>query len=91
MLLQILRSLESLPTEVTFVWLQWNVHSDVRGDVVTFYSGGAALIPATREVEVVGAFATNMLLTNMFLDEGLVIVLVLRLRSMFGAEQRLSS
>ena len=50
MLLQILRTLVRLSTEVTFVWLQWDVDTDVGGDVVTLDSGGAARVPTTGEV-----------------------------------------
>ena len=50
MLLQILRTLECLSTEIAFVWLQWDVDADVGGDVVTLDSGGAARVPTTGEV-----------------------------------------
>jgi len=66
-LLEILRTLERLSAEVTFVWLQWNVDSDVRGDVVALDGGGSALIPATGQVEVVGALASNVLLADVLL------------------------
>lgn len=66
MFLQVLRTLEGFTTEVTFVRLQWNVNSNVRGDMVTLHSGGAALIPATREIEVVCALTANVLLANVF-------------------------
>jgi hypothetical protein len=66
-LLQILGTLEGLSTEVTLVWLQWDVNSNVRGDMVTFYRCGPARIPATGEVQVVGTFSPNMLLTDMLL------------------------
>jgi hypothetical protein len=65
-LLQVLGTLEGLSTEVTFVRLEWNVYSDVRGDVVTLHGSGPALIPTTSEVEVVCALSTNMLLANVF-------------------------
>lgn len=65
-LLQILRTLESLSTEVTFVRLEWDVDSDVRSDMVTLYGSSAALIPTTGEVKVICAFATDMLLANVF-------------------------
>jgi hypothetical protein len=41
-LLEILRTLEGLSTEVTFVRLQWYVDTDMRSDVVTLDSGGSA-------------------------------------------------
>jgi hypothetical protein len=50
MLLQILRTLERLSTEVTFVWFQRDVDTDVGGDVVTLDSGGAARVPTTGAV-----------------------------------------
>lgn len=66
-LLQILGTLEGLSTEVTFVRLEWDMDSDVRGDVITLHGGGTALIPTTGEIEVVCALATNVLLANVFL------------------------
>jgi hypothetical protein len=50
MFLQILRTLERLFTGITFVRLQWDVNTDVGGDMVTLDSGGAARVPATGEV-----------------------------------------
>ena len=66
-LLQILRTLESLSTEIALVWLQGNVDSDVRSDVITLDGGGSALVPATGEVQVVGALAADMALANVIL------------------------
>jgi hypothetical protein len=63
-LLQVLRTLEGLPTEVAFVRLQWNVDSDVGGDVVTLDSCGSALIPSAGQVEVVRTLAADMLLAD---------------------------
>jgi hypothetical protein len=68
MFLQILWTLESLATEITLVWLQGHMNTDVRGDVVTLDRGGSASVPTTGEVEVVGALATNMSLTDMILE-----------------------
>jgi len=67
-LLQILRSLECLSTEVTLVRLQGNMDSDVGGDVITLDSGGSALVPSTGQVKVVGTLATDMFLTDVFLS-----------------------
>jgi hypothetical protein len=66
-LLQILGSLESLTAEVALVRLQGNVNTNVRRDVVTLYSSGAAVAPLAGQVEVVGALTTNMALTNVVL------------------------
>lgn len=43
--------------------------ADVRRDVITLDSGGSAGIPLASEIQVVGAFASNMFLTNVFLGE----------------------
>jgi len=67
-LLEILGALERLAAEVTLVRLQGHVHADMRCDVVALDSGGTASIPLAREIEVVGALATNMLLTDVFLN-----------------------
>jgi len=67
-LLEILRTLECLTTEVTFVGLQGYMDSNVGGNVVTLHCSGAARVPTTSQVQVVGAFATNMLFTNMLLQ-----------------------
>jgi hypothetical protein len=72
-LLQILRTLEGLATEVALVRLQWDVDTNVRGDVITLDGGGPALVPTTGEVEVVCALATNVLLANVFLIKRLVL------------------
>ena len=53
MFLEILRAFESLATKFAFVRLQGNVNSDMRGDVVAFDGGGAALTPCAGQVEVV--------------------------------------
>lgn len=67
MLLEILRTLKRFSTEVTLMWLQRNVNTDMRRDVVAFDGGGPALVPATSEVQVVGTLSTDMLLTDVFL------------------------
>jgi hypothetical protein len=66
--LQILGTFKRLATKVTFVRLQGDVNSDVGGDVVALDGGGPARIPTTGQVEVVGAFSSNMLLANVFLE-----------------------
>ena len=67
MLLEILRALEGLATEVTLVRLQRHMNTDMRGDVVTLDSGSPARIPHARQVKVVGALATDMLVADMVL------------------------
>jgi hypothetical protein len=42
MLLQVLRTLKRLATELTLVRLQGNVNTNVRGDVITLDSGSSA-------------------------------------------------
>lgn len=67
MLLEILRTLEGLSTEVTLVWLQGNVNTNVRGDVVALDRCGAARVPLASQVEVVGALPADVPLTNVVL------------------------
>jgi len=69
MLLQVLRALEGLATEVTFVRLQRYVHANVRGDVVTLDRRGTAISPLAGQIEVVGTFTANMSLANVVLVE----------------------
>ena len=67
MLLQVLRALERLSTEVALMRLQRDVDSDVGGDVIALDSSGAAGVPATRQIQVVCALASNVLLADMVL------------------------
>jgi hypothetical protein len=41
-LLQVLRTFEGFSTEITFVRLQWDVDSDMGGDMIALDSGGTA-------------------------------------------------
>jgi hypothetical protein len=66
-LLQILRTLESLATEVALVRLERYMDSNVRGDVITLDGGSVASTPLARQVQVVSAFASNMALADVFL------------------------
>ena len=66
-LLEILRTLERLSAEVALVWLQGNVNTNVRGDVVALDRCGAARVPLASQVEVVGALPPNVPLTNVVL------------------------
>jgi len=68
-LLQVLGTLEGFATEVALVRLQGNVNSDVGGDVVALDCSGTAVAPLTRKVEVVGAFAADMALAHMVIEE----------------------
>lgn len=67
MFLEILRTLEGFATKFAFVWFQGNMDSNVRGDVVAFDGGSAAATPLTRQVEVVGALAAHVSVTDVFL------------------------
>lgn len=69
-LLEILRPLERLAAENAFVWLEWHVNADVRGEMVALHGGGAASTPLARQVEIVGALATDMALADVVLVEG---------------------
>ena len=48
--------------------LEWDVDADVGRDVVTLDGGGAAGVPATGQIQVVGALASDVLLTDVFLE-----------------------
>lgn len=69
MLLQVLRALECLATEVAFVRFQRYVNTDVRGDVIALDGGGPTIAPLTGEVQIVCALATDVALADMILDE----------------------
>lgn len=69
MLLQILWAFECLAAKVAFVGFEWNVNTNVRGNMISLHRGGTATSPLTRQVEIVGALATNMTLADMFLQK----------------------
>lgn len=66
-LLQILGTLEGLAAELALVGLERNMNADVRGDVVALDGSGPARVPLAGEVQVVGALAADMALTQMLL------------------------
>lgn len=67
MLFEILRTLEGLAAEITLVWFKRDMHSNMGGDVIPFYGGGAAAAPLAGQVQVVGALATDMAFADVFL------------------------
>lgn len=67
MLLEILGALEGLSTKVALVWLQGNVDTNVRGDVVALNRCGTARVPLASQIEVVGALPTDVPLTDVIL------------------------
>lgn len=73
-LLQVLRTLKGLSTEITFVWLERDVDSNVGSDMVTLDSGGTARVPTTSEVQIVGALSSDMLLADVLLKGKLAMV-----------------
>lgn len=68
MLLQVLWSFKCFAAKVAFVRLEWNVHANVRSDVIALDGGGTAVSPLAGEVQVVGALSTDMPLANMILN-----------------------
>lgn len=66
-LLQILRALEGLSAEITFVRLERDMDPDMGCDMVAFYSSRATAAPLASQVEVVCALAANVTLANVFL------------------------
>lgn len=69
MLLQILRTLESLAAKVTLVRLERDMNSDVRGDVIALDGSSTTATPLAGQVEVICALTTNMTLANVFLPD----------------------
>ena len=67
MLLEILRPLEGLTTELASMRLEWYVNTDVRGDVIALYDSDTTVRPCASQVEIVGAFATNVGLADVVL------------------------
>jgi hypothetical protein len=66
-LFEILWSLECFATKVTLMWLEWNMDANVRGDVVSLDGSGTASTPLACEVEIVGAFASDVSFTYVVL------------------------
>lgn len=67
MLLKVLRPLEGLAAEFASMWLQGDVDTDVRGDVVALHNSDATITPSTGQIQVVGTLATDMALADMIL------------------------
>jgi hypothetical protein len=67
-LLQVLRALEGLATEVALVWLQGDMDANMGGDVIALDGGGVAVAPLAGQVQVVGALATDMALADVFVE-----------------------
>ena len=74
-LLQILRTLEGLSAEITFVWFEGDMDSDVGGDMIPLDGGGTARVPSTGEVQIVGAFSSDMLLADVVLEKSKLLVI----------------
>jgi hypothetical protein len=68
-LLEILRTLESLTAEIALMRFQRYMHADVRSDVVALNRGGAAVTPLAGQIQIVGALATDMALANVILQK----------------------
>lgn len=68
MLLQVLRTFEGFAAEVAFVRLERDVNADMRGDMIALHGGSGAITPTTRETQIVGALATDMSFTDVFLS-----------------------
>jgi hypothetical protein len=67
MLLEILRALEGLATELASMWLQRDVDTDVGGDMVALHNSDATISPSTGQIQIVSTLATNMALADMVL------------------------
>lgn len=74
MLLQVLRTLESLAAKLAFVRLQRNMYADMRSDVVALDSVGTAVGPLASQAKVVCALPSDMAFTDVFLEWLLVLI-----------------
>lgn len=68
MLFQVLGTFEGLAAKVAAMRLQRHMNTNVRGDVVTFNDRDVAVGPSAFQVEVVGAFATDVNLAHVILS-----------------------
>lgn len=68
MLLKVLRALERLATDIAIVRLERGVNSDVRSDVVTLGTADITSIPFASQAEVVRGLATDVIITQMLVD-----------------------
>lgn len=67
MLLEILRALERLSTGRALVRLEWDMHSDMRRDMIPLHRSRLTGAPAAGQVQVVGTLPTDMFLTDVVL------------------------
>lgn len=67
-LLQVLRTLESLATELATMRFQGNMDSNVRSDMIALDNLNAAVRPRALQVEIVSAFAANMFVAYVLLE-----------------------
>ena len=68
MLLQILRTFESLATELATMRFQGHMDTDVRSDVIALDDLNGTVGPGALQIEVICAFAANMFVADMILD-----------------------
>ena len=66
-LFEVLGTFEFLAAGVTNVWLERDMHANVRGDVIALDGSSATAAPATGEVEVVGGAAADVNFAHMIL------------------------
>jgi hypothetical protein len=76
MLLEILRTLEGFAAEVAFVRLKWHVYANVRCDMISLHSGGAAATPLASQIQIIGALTTDMTLANVVLGLPLAFLII---------------
>ena len=67
MFLEILWTLEGLAAELAAMRFQWDVDTDVGGDVVAFDDLDATCSPRALQVEVVGALAADVTFADVIL------------------------
>lgn len=66
-LLEVLGTLERLPAGRALVRFEGDMHADMRCDVISLDRRGLTVAPLAGQVQVVGAFPTDMALADVFL------------------------
>ncbi len=67
-LLEVLRSLEALLADLADVRLERGMYAEMGGDVVTLRAGGTAVLPVASEAEIVGGFATDVVVAEVVVE-----------------------
>jgi hypothetical protein len=72
-----LGTLEALPAEITLMWLEGDMDSNMRSNMVALDCSGPTKVPPTGKVQVVCALSTDMALADVILGEMSILQLIL--------------